>query len=308
MTQTYEFIAQTRGERLDKLVLTELQQLTRSHVQTLIKEGHVTVNDKPVKPGEKLKGGETIRVTVMPLPEKTVQAEDIPLEIRYEDEYLAVIDKPAGLVVHPGVGNQTGTLVNALLGRYPEMADLGDEDDEEFERVGIVHRLDKETSGLMVIARTLDAHRHLSDQFKARTVDKVYIALVERVPKTLTGIIDAPISRDPQQRKRMKVQSSGRPAQTQFDVIDVDFKEGQALVKLKIFTGRTHQIRVHMAFIGCPVVGDGVYGFRKRRVAMTRQFLHATHLAFDHPITGKRLDFDSPLPAELEAVLAELRP
>ncbi len=313
MTQTHEFIVQAGGDRLDKMLMAELPSLSRAQLQAVIKEGGVTVNDKPVKAGEKLRYGDRVHI-VLPeeVPVVLPQAEDIPLDMVYEDEVLAVINKPAGLVVHPGAGNPTGTLVNALLSRYPELVQLlhtedDTDDEEEGDRVGIVHRLDKETSGLIVVARTLEAHRALSLQFQERTVEKEYIALLERVPKTLTGMVNAPIARDPRQRKRMSVQAKGRAAQTQFDVTDVDFKEGQCLVRLKILTGRTHQIRVHMAFIGCPVVGDSVYGFRKRRVAMNRQFLHATHLAFTHPVTGQRLTFDVPIPQELADVLARLR-
>jgi 23S rRNA pseudouridine1911/1915/1917 synthase len=314
MTQDTQHVvpADAQGERLDKFLQTCLPQLTRGQAQDLIKQGAVTLNDKPVKASERLRVGDLVAVQ---LPERAesarLQAEDIPLNVVYEDSAVVVLNKPAGLVVHPGLGNTSGTLVNALLARYPSLAQLADtlsdDDNEDAERVGIVHRLDKETSGLMVVALTQEAHRELARQFQERTVEKAYLALLERVPKTLTGLIDAPIGRDPKQRKRMSVQPDGRPAQTQFDVLDVDFKEPYALVRLKIFTGRTHQIRVHMAFIGCPVVGDGVYGFRKRRLALDRHFLHATHLAFDHPITRQRMAFDAPLPNELQEVLARLR-
>jgi len=308
--QQHEFTVEEKGERLDKLVHARLPRLSRVQVQTLIKEGHVSVNGIVVsRTGEKLKGGELVSVHVV-LPKETLpQAEDIPLTVYYEDDALAVIEKPAGLVVHPGAGNESGTLVNALLARYPELLAMAEDEDDadERDRVGIVHRLDKDTSGLMVIARTHEAHRLLAAQFQQRSVEKIYLALVERVPKSLQGMIDAPIGRDPRQRKRMAVQANGRPAQTQFEVIDQDFRDGQALVRLALFTGRTHQIRVHMAFIGSPVVNDSLYGFRKPRLALRRHFLHAAHLAFDHPHTGARMAFDSPLPQELVDALARAR-
>jgi 23S rRNA pseudouridine1911/1915/1917 synthase len=174
-------------------------------------------------------------------------------------------------------------------------------------RQGIVHRLDKETSGLIVIARNDVAQRRLAKQFQDRTVDKTYVALVERTPKTLTGRIEAPIGRDHQQRKRMAVVREGKPAITEYRVTDTEFREGQALVEVHILTGRTHQIRVHMAFIGSPVVGDTVYGFRKQRVSMKRHFLHAARLEFNHPTNGERLKFESPLPPVLKDTLEKLR-
>lgn len=309
MTDILEFMATERGERLDKLVQQHLPTLTRVQVQALIKEGQVTVDGKAVKAGEKFKGGEQVRVELPVYTSNAPLAEEMSLNILYEDDSLVVLDKPAGLVVHPGAGNTSGTLVNGLLARYPELALMAgeEEDDDERERVGIVHRLDKDTSGLMVVARNAEAHRILSAQFQDRQVDKVYIALLERTPKTDTGIIDAPIGRDPRQRKRMGVQANGRPAKTQYEVTDSDFRNGEALIRATIFTGRTHQIRVHMAFIGCPVVGDQLYGFKKRRHSLNRHFLHATHLAFDHPVTGKRVTFDTPLPGELLGTLATLK-
>ncbi len=304
--ELFHFTITDTKERLDKLVHSHLTQFSRVQIHTLIKEGKVMVNGSMAKPGEKFKGGELVRVELPPTPESNLIAEDMPLNILYEDDALLVLDKPAGLVVHPGTGNFSGTLVHGLLGKYPELAALGDSDEENEDRVGIVHRLDKETSGLMVVGRTMDAVRHLSQQFQERLVDKMYIALLEKQPKSLNGIVDAPIARDARNRKRMSVQANGRPARSQFEVTDLDFVGGQALVKVTIFTGRTHQIRVHMAFIGCPVVGDILYG-RKRRIALDRQFLHATHLAFNHPVTGERMAFDSPLPEELVKVLGELR-
>lgn len=299
-----EFTVTEAGQRLDKLVADHLKHLSRAQVQTMIKDGHITVNGEPVKAGVKLRGGETVHITIPEEAETAPQAETIPLTIVYEDSEIAVIDKPAGMVVHPAAGNETGTLVNALLARYPEIIEMKDTEG----RQGIVHRLDKETSGLMVIARNDLALEDLMAQFQERTVEKTYIALLERAPKTETGRVEAAIARDPKQRKRMAVVREGKPAITEFKVIDDNFKDGQALVELNLLTGRTHQIRVHMAFIGCPVVGDTVYGFRKQRLGLKRNFLHAARLSFDHPKTTDRLTFESPLPRGLQNILDKLRP
>jgi 23S rRNA pseudouridine1911/1915/1917 synthase len=298
-----EFTA-TSGERLDKAIVVHVgDAMSRAQIQALIKEGHVTVNDAQVKAGIKLKGGETVSVTVPVKQEETIQPEAIPLDVLYEDADLAVIDKPAGLIVHPGVANEKSTLVHALLARWPEVARMNVEE----KRMGIVHRLDKDTSGLIIIAKTDIARRKLAAQFQERTVEKVYLALLERAPQTRIGRIEAPIGRDPEQRKRMAVMRGGRPAITEYTVMEDDFIEGQALVRIKLLTGRTHQIRVHMAFIGCPIVGDSVYGFRKQRVSLKRHFLHAAELAFDHPTSGERLSFTSPLPTGLQNVMEKLR-
>ncbi|HLV36893.1 MAG TPA: RluA family pseudouridine synthase [Spirillospora sp.] len=300
-----DFIVQQSGERLDKTIMAHIgDRLSRAQLQALIEEGRVLVDGRQVKPGTKLKGGEHISLTI-PVREtaETVQPEALPLQIIYEDDDLAVIDKPAGMVVHPGELNETGTLVSALLHRWPQIATMNIEE----KRAGIVHRLDKDTSGLIVIAKHDRARRHLTEQFQARTVEKVYTALLEKRPQTSTGRIEAPIGRDPKQRKRMAVLREGRPAISEYTVIDDDFPGGFALVKVRLLTGRTHQIRVHMAFIGCPIVGDRVYGYRKQRVGLKRQFLHASELAFDQPTTGERLHFESPLPAGLQNILTKLR-
>jgi 23S rRNA pseudouridine1911/1915/1917 synthase len=201
------------------------------------------------------------------------------------------------------VGNEKGTLVSALLARWPEVAKMNIVE----KRVGIVHRLDKDTSGLIVIAKNDATRLKLQAQFQSRTVSKVYLALLEKMPQTVTGLIEAPISRDPNQRKRMAVIRGGKPAVTEYQVIDHHFIGDQALVRVTLHTGRTHQIRVHMAFIGCPIVGDTVYGFRKQRIKLKRQFLHAAELSFDHPMTGERLKFESPLPVGLQNILDKLR-
>ncbi len=294
------------NHRLDKFVLAHLNGFSRAQAQSLIREGCVLVDGAARKTGYKLKGGERITVRIPQREETSVEPEDIPLKIVYEDAHLVVIDKRAGMVVHPGHGNETGTLVNALLARYPELAAMMD-DPEAGERPGIAHRLDRGTSGLIVAGRDKPTLLELMAQFQARTVDKVYLALLEKRPASNRGRVDAPIARDPRQRKRMAVRRDGKPAETEFEVLDDDFQGDRALVKLKLLTGRTHQIRAHMAFIGCPVVGDTVYGRRKQRVRMKRQFLHAHELAFDHPVSGKRVKFVSELPVGLRSVMDKLR-
>lgn len=302
--QQIEFKVTSAGERLDKLVVEHIgDSLSRAQVQAMIKEGKVTVNGAQVKSGVKLKGGEQISVTIVTREvSEAVEPENIPLSVIYDDPDFAVIDKPAGMTVHPGVGNEKSTLVSALLSRWPDIAKMNIVE----KRVGIVHRLDKDTSGLIVIAKNDAARLKLQAQFQSRTVSKIYLALLEKMPATLTGHIEAPIARDPNQRKRMAVMRGGKPAITDYQVIDHHFIGDQALVKVTLHTGRTHQIRVHMAFIGCPIVGDTVYGYRKQRIKLKRQFLHAAELAFDHPVTGKRLEFKSPLPAGLQNILDKL--
>ena len=304
--QSLTLIANQAKQRLDKFLLAHLPGYSRTQAQALIRDGHVLVDGVAQKSGYRFKGGERVSVRIPPREDSAIEPEDIPLDIVYEDERLAVIDKAAGMVVHPGPGNETGTLVNALLARYPELADMMD-DPQTQDRLGIVHRLDRGTSGLLVIARDKATLLGLMEQFQARTVDKVYLALLEKRPASNTGLIDAPIARDPRQRKRMAVRRDGKPAQTEFEVLDDDFQGDRALVKLKLLTGRTHQIRAHLAFIGCPVVGDAVYGRRKQRVRMKRQFLHAHELAFEHPVSGERMSFVSELPVGLRSVMEKLR-
>lgn len=302
--QDVQFVVEQAGERLDKLVAAQFPVLSRMQVQAMIKAGDVQVDGNTVKPGVKLHGGETVTVTLPGQVENTaLEPEAIPLEVVYEDDALAVVDKPAGMVVHPGVGNATGTLVHAILARWPQIAAMPDPD----HRKGIVHRLDKDTSGLILVAKTADALQHLMHQFQARTVEKRYIALLERTPKTRQGRIEAPIGRDPKQRKKMAVIHDGKPAVTEFAVLDDAFRDEAALVEFRLLTGRTHQIRVHAAFIGCPVVGDRVYGFRKQRTRMKRHFLHAAHMTFSHPVTGESMHFESPLPVVLQDLLGKLR-
>jgi 23S rRNA pseudouridine1911/1915/1917 synthase len=304
--ESLEFVVEHAGERLDKLLTGALPEFSRSQIQGLIEAGAILVDGKAAKPGNKLRIGQLISVSLPDEGEDVIEPEEIALHVVYEDQDIAVIDKPAGMVVHPGIAQERGTLVNALLARYPEMVDMQDDPRAEG-RMGIVHRLDKETSGLMVTARHIDALANLMAQFKARTTEKIYIAMLERAPATPRGVIEAPIGRDPHQRKRMSVVRSGKPATTEYEVIDDQFRDGRCLVKIRLQTGRTHQIRVHMAFLGCPIVGDTVYGFRKQRTSMKRNFLHAAELAFDHPRTGERMHFTSELPAGLKNIMDKLR-
>ncbi len=293
------------GERLDRAITARLPEVSRSYAANLIERGHVTVNGAPTtKAGHKLKPGDLVSVE-LPTPEPSgLQAESIPLNVIYEDADLLVIDKPAGMVVHPAPGHSGGTLVNALLAHVPELElDMGDE-----ARPGIVHRLDKDTSGLMVVAKRRAAHEALSRQMAARTMRKEYLALVRGKPTPPSAIIDAPIARDPRDRQRMAVVQGGRPARTRYSTEQV--YGSYTLVRCALETGRTHQIRVHMSSTGHPILGDATYGKATlrdaERLGLYRQFLHATKLGFTIPSVGEWREFDSPLPEELQRVLAAI--
>jgi 23S rRNA pseudouridine1911/1915/1917 synthase len=289
------------GLRIDQYLADAIPTLSRTEVQRLIKSGDVLVNGASIKASYRLTAGEVITVN-LPVPvDRSVYAEAIPLDIIYEDADLVAINKPAGMVVHPAHGNESGTLVNAALSHWPEMRRVTGE-----ERAGVVHRLDKDTSGVIVLAKTNEALKSLQAQFKARTTSKRYTALVEGIPASSTGIIEAPIGRDPRQRKRMAVTKGGRPSKTRYTV--VESFNNHALLDIDLHTGRTHQIRVHMTWLGHPVAGDRVYGHRKPSVSLKdRIFLHAAELQVDSPSTGERLKFIAPLPDELTRVLESLR-
>ncbi|MDQ7027894.1 MAG: RluA family pseudouridine synthase [Anaerolineae bacterium] len=301
-----EFTIQNAGERLDKILVARLPDFSRAQIQHMISNGLVKVDGQSAKSGHKMKGGERVVVDIPPNEEQIIAPEDIPLMVVYEDDDIAVIDKGADMVVHPGIGQESGTLVNALLAHYPQIIDMQDDPRAEG-RMGIVHRLDKDTSGLIVTAKHITALENLMTQFQVRNVEKTYLALLERTPKTDKGIIEAPIGRDPKQRKRMAVVKEGKHALSEYEIIDLQFRDGRCLVKIKIHTGRTHQIRVHMAFIGCPIIGDTVYGYNRQRVGLKRNFLHASELSFDHPTTGERQHFQSELPIGLQNVMGKLR-
>ena len=266
-------------------------ELSRSQATRLASDGRVAVNGTAVKASTRVRPGDRLTVDVPPPADVGLAAEDIPLTVVHMDEQIIVIDKPAGLVVHPAPGHPGGTLANALLSLDPEIAvGMG-------RRPGIVHRLDRDTSGLIVVARTDSALRALQAQFAARGVKKVDLALVRGRPRNDEAVVEAPIGRDPRDRKRMAIVQSGRAASTRF-LVRERFKNS-TLLEVTIATGRTHQIRVHLASVGHPVVGDHVYG----RGGGGRLFLHAAELGFKHPATGEWLELQSPLPPELEAIL-----
>jgi 23S rRNA pseudouridine1911/1915/1917 synthase len=323
-TQTITVPDDAAGQRLDQFLAAQLPDLSRARVQQLLREEKALVDSAPAKPSLKLNGGEQITVTVPAPPPLRAIAEDIPLDIVYEDDDLAVVNKPAGMMVHAGAGatedeRNRGTLVNALLHRFNKLSEVGGE-----LRPGIVHRLDKETSGLIVVAKNDVAHRKLAQQFSQREVSKRYVALVHGWPAKASGTINLPISRDVARRIRMTTRGSGgRSAVTHYTTREqLDSQYGKlALLDVRIETGRTHQIRVHLASLGHPVVGDTVYGAPKelkrnphRRPAvgpgalqMGRNFLHAAGVEFKQPRTGEPLSFEAPLPAELTDFLEQLR-
>jgi 23S rRNA pseudouridine1911/1915/1917 synthase len=291
------------GERLDKFLVIRLPDYSRSRLQGLIRDGFVAVDGIiPDKAGMLLKTGQLVEVNIPPPEPANIQAEAIPLSIIFENEDLMVVNKPAGMVVHPGAGHSSHTLVNAALAHAPDMAGISGEI-----RPGVVHRLDKDTSGLILIAKNDRTHQYLQDQFKSRKVKKTYLALVDGHPPTPSGRIEAPIGRDTSHRKQMAVvnPSKGRPAVTEYHSREV-FPEHE-LIEAHPITGRTHQIRLHLAFIGCPVAGDLVYGKRHATLDLKRTFLHAWHLQIKLPGSKVASDFEAPLPDELERVLARLR-
>lgn len=293
------FVAPADAPRLDVLIATRLD-LSRNQAATLIARGNATVAGRPERASYRAAEGEEISVTIPPPPGREVLGERIPLSVRFEDEDVVVIDKPAGMVVHPAPGNWTGTLVNALKGRGEPLASAGDPG-----REGIVHRLDKETSGLLLVAKTDRAHRALGAAMAARQISRRYAVLCWGHLVQDRLFVERPIARDPRDRKRMAVVETGKPAKTalvrlaRFDVGD--------LLRAHLFTGRTHQIRVHLASIGHPVVGDDTYGGGggRRLVGLPpkRHFLHAAWLLFKHPVNGAEIDIRSPLPEDLREAL-----
>ena len=292
-----QFKVTSGGSRLDQFLASRAKSLTRSRIHALITEGMVSLNGISARPAQRVRTGDRIELTIPPIREADLVAQEIPLEIVYQDSEFAVIDKPAGLSVHPGPGHPDGTLVNALLARCPDIKGIGG-----VARPGIVHRLDKDTSGLLVVAKTEKANLDLSGQIKDRKVHKGYMALTVGIPEREKGTVDAPIARDPRHRKRMAVVLGGREARTHYHVVE---QYGNcSLLELVLETGRTHQIRVHMAYLGCPLFGDEVYG--RRSQDLDRHFLHANVLGFSHPVTGEAMTFRSQLPAELEQVLEDL--
>lgn len=309
-TVTFEVAAEDAGARLDAYLAARVEGSSRTIIKQAIEEGGALVGGRAAKPSYKLRAGDSVELELPAPPLTDLAPEDLPLHILHEDEELIVVNKPAGMVVHPAAGVSRGTLANALVFHFSRLSQRGGA-----LRPGIVHRLDRDTSGLMVVAKSARAHEHLSDQFRARTVFKSYVALVHGVVRDDGGRVEQPIARDPRARTRMAVVRGGRAALSlwrvrrryvRFTLLDVEIK-----------TGRTHQIRVHLAWLKHPVVGDEVYGGGRDRqitdaavraslAAMGRQFLHAERLAFRHPQSGEEMRFLAPLPAELSSFLETL--
>ena len=286
-----------RDERLDKFLASRETDLSRAQIAGLVAGGLVKVDGAIVKSSYRLRGGETVEMEMLPPPPSGVSPQEIPLSVIYEDEDILVIDKPAGMVVHPAPGHRRDTVANALLARLPGIEEVGDE-----QRPGIVHRLDMDTSGLMVAAKNRRAHHHVSGQIKDRSVLKGYTALAKGNIDPPEGVIKARIGRDNRNRKRMAVVHLGREAETSYRA--VESAPGYTLLEVIPKTGRTHQIRVHLSALGYPIVGDALYGGKDPR--LERQFLHAHLLGIRLPGTGEYMEFTSPLPADLKAFLSQL--
>jgi 23S rRNA pseudouridine1911/1915/1917 synthase len=304
--------AEDGGRRLDSWLARRVPALSRARVQALIAAGQVLLDGRRSRPAARLRSGQTVTLVIPEAAVAQPRPEPIPLSIVYEDTHVLVVDKPAGLVVHPGAGRSSGTLVNALLHHISDLSGVGG-----VLRPGIVHRLDRGTSGLLVVAKDDASHRALARQFASRSVEKEYLALVLGVPARAGGEITAPIGRDPVRRKTMSVRATrGREARTGWSLAEAF--DGAALLRVRLFTGRTHQIRVHLASLGHPVAGDAAYGgtrtppsrsvpHREALASLARPALHATRLAFDHPVSGERVAFESHLPEDLATVIERLR-
>lgn len=286
------------GERVDRAVAL-LTGWSRADVQTLVAGGQVLVDGQRPLKSHRLNAGAVVELLAEPESETPLVAEPVPVDVRYADDDIIVVNKAAGVVVHPGAGHPHGTLVHGLLARFPELARVGDP-----RRPGIVHRLDRDTSGLLVVARTPAAYDRLVDALAHHDVERRYVALVRGIPDAPRAVIDAPIGRSPRRRTQMAVRAEGRDARTSYEVIG--YGPDVALVACRLETGRTHQIRVHLAAIGHPVVGDAVYGGGAPAAPATRPFLHAHALTLDHPATGERCSFEAELPEDLTAALEAL--
>jgi 23S rRNA pseudouridine1911/1915/1917 synthase len=299
MTESYTFTIKNESGRLDKFLADQLPDHSRSQIQGWIKDEQVTVNSEPSKANYKLQQDDVIALSIPEPVEIDAQPEDIAIDIVYEDKDVVVINKPQGMVVHPSLGHESGTLVNALLYHIKDLSGINGKI-----RPGIVHRIDKDTSGLLMVAKNDVAHEKLAEQLQDKTAGREYIGLVHGVIQNDRGTIDAPIGRDPKNRKKYKVVENGKPSVTHFEVIERfnDF----TLLKLNLETGRTHQIRVHLEYIGYRMAGDPLYGPRKT-LEGPGQFLHAASLQFVHPTTGERLSFSAPLPESFEETLNHIR-
>ncbi len=288
------------GDRVDRAVAL-LTGWSRSEVQALLAEELVLVGGRAVAKSHRVSAGDVVELLAEPEAPGPPEPEAVPVTVRYVDDDVIVVAKPAGLVVHPGAGHTTGTLVNGLLESFPEIAAVGDP-----MRPGIVHRLDRDTSGLLVVARTEVAYASLVDQLASRSVERIYDALVWNIPDSSRGVIDAPIGRSSHRRTRMAIREDGRDARTNYLVVRTWRRPEVAQLECRLETGRTHQIRVHLAAIGHPVVGDATYHGYRQSLPLTRPFLHARVLAFAHPVTGAQVRVAEPLPEDLAAVLVGL--
>ena len=296
-----QIVVTDAGKRLDKLISEQLPELTRSAVQHLMQDGCVTIAGKPVKKNTRASAGDVITVELPEPREVEIEPENIPLDIVYEDEDIIVVNKPKGMVVHPAPGNWSGTLVNALM--YHCGDSLSGINGEI--RPGIVHRIDKDTSGLLVVAKNDRAHQSLAEQIKVHSAGRRYFAVVYGTPREQKGTVNAPIARHPIDRKKMAVLAGGREAITHYEVLEQ--YAGYSYLTFLLETGRTHQIRVHMAYIGHPIIGDPLYGPAKDKWKLQGQCLHAGELTLTHPATGERMTFQAPLPAYFTTVLQKLR-
>ncbi len=292
-----------KAERLDKFLVTCLPEFSRARLQGLIEDGFVSVNQVPAKKaGQSIEPGAEIEVRIPPPVPSGLVGEDIPLDVIFENDDLIVVNKPAGMVVHPAAGHASGTLVNAVLGYDPDIEGIGGE-----ERPGLVHRLDKETSGLIVLAKNERAHNWLQDQFRLRKVEKTYLALVDGKPPTPVGRVEAPVGRDPSHRKKMAIVPAGKGREAVSEYRTLETFKNHTLLEFHPHTGRTHQIRLHCAFLGCPIVGDEIYGRRTVTVDINRHFLHAYRLKIVLPNEKQPRTFEAELPAELIKVLEEVK-
>ena len=292
-----------KGIRLDKYLAEQLENYSRSYIQRIIAEGGVTLDGFPVyKKSELINPGAEVEITIPPVRETTLKPEIFPLEILFENDELIVVNKPAGMVVHPSLGHASGTLVQAVLGYAPEIEGVGG-----IKRPGLVHRLDQYTSGVILLAKNDRAHQFLQDQFRSRSVDKVYLALVDGRPPTPQGRVEVAIGRDPKYRQRMApvVEREGKEAISEYYTVEV--YPQHTLLKVIILTGRTHQIRIHLAYLGCPVVGDTTYGRKKPTINIQRQFLHANRISILLPGEKDKRTFEAPLAEDLIEILDSLR-
>lgn len=298
---SFNINSEEEGQRIDKYLSTMIEGKSRSFVQGLIDEKKVKANNKVIKSNYKLKKGDFIEVEVPEPVELNVSAEEMNLDIVYEDEDVLVVNKEKGIVVHPAPGNYTGTLVNGILHHCSDLSGING-----VIRPGIVHRIDKDTSGILVIAKNDEAHNYLAAQFKEHSIKREYYALVEGKFSKVEGTVDKPISRDKKERIKMAINSDGKRAVTHYEVLE-QYDKGVSLVKCTLETGRTHQIRVHMASIGHPLVGDLVYGYKRQKFNIEGQALHAKTLGFIHPRTKEYMEFTSELPNYFKELLEKLR-